>query len=70
MLELRKEGGCYPEALLGVNVGLAFVDAAIAVFALAQVSARASASIYSFFMCIFFFRLREFDRLKLYMGLV
>nr|GMD06728.1 tobamovirus multiplication protein 1 [Ipomoea batatas] len=36
MLELRKEGGCYPEALLGVNVGLAFVDAAIAVFALAQ----------------------------------
>lgn len=35
MIELR-EGTCYPKALMGVNVGLASVDAVIAVLAFAQ----------------------------------
>ncbi|WMV15623.1 hypothetical protein MTR67_009008 [Solanum verrucosum] len=36
MIKLR-EGTCYPKALMGVNVGLASVDALIAVLAFAQV---------------------------------
>lgn len=36
MIEWR-EGTCYPKALMGVNVGLASVDAVIAVLAFAQV---------------------------------
>uniref|UniRef100_A0A3Q7F258 THH1/TOM1/TOM3 domain-containing protein n=1 Tax=Solanum lycopersicum TaxID=4081 RepID=A0A3Q7F258_SOLLC len=37
MIEWR-EGTCYPKALMGVNVGLASVDAVIAVLAFAQVN--------------------------------
>lgn len=36
MVELR-EGTCYPKALMGVNVGLASIDAVIALLAFAQV---------------------------------
>lgn len=36
MMELRY-GSCYPKALLGVNVALACIDAAISAFAFYQV---------------------------------
>ncbi|GER24577.1 tobamovirus multiplication 1 [Striga asiatica] len=36
MLELREEGGCYPEMVMGVSVGLACVDGLIAFLAFYQ----------------------------------
>lgn len=36
MLELR-DGGCYPKAVVGVNMGLASVDCVIAILAFCQV---------------------------------